>query len=91
MAQRDHLATRLAAELPAVGFAPPEATYLAWLDFRETPLAEDPAKLLLERAQVVLSAGPDFGELGQGFARLNFATSRQLLDEIIDRIVGAAS
>ncbi len=88
-AQRDHLAARLAAELPEVGFVPPEATYLAWLDFRETPLAADPAKLLIERAQVVLSAGPDFGELGRGFARLNFATSRELLDEIVDRIVRA--
>ena len=88
-AQRDHLARRLAAELPDVGFVPPEATYLAWLDFRDTPFADGPALLLRERARVALSAGPDFGELGAGFARLNFATSRELLDEIVDRIAGA--
>ncbi len=87
--QRDHLAERLAAELPDIGFVPPEATYLAWLDFGDTPLAEDPATRLRETARVALSAGPDFGEAGKGFARLNFATSRQLLDEIIDRIVSA--
>jgi cystathionine beta-lyase len=88
-AQRDHLATRLAEELPAVGFRVPEATYLAWLDFRELGLGDDPAKRLLETARVALSSGLDFGERGTGFARLNFATTRELLDAIIDRIVEA--
>ena len=88
-AQRDHLAARLAAELPAVRFAPPDATYLAWLDFRGLGLGEDPAAALLERARVALSTGGDFGAEGAGFARLNFATSRRLLDEILDRIVTA--
>jgi cystathionine beta-lyase len=88
-AQRDHLASRLGAELPAVGFAVPEATYLAWLDFRALELGDDPAKSLLESARVALSTGTDFGERGTGFARLNFATSREILDEILDRIVEA--
>lgn len=87
--QRDHLATRLAAELPEVGFAPPEATYLAWLDFRPLGLGDDPAEWLLEHARVALSHGHEFGEEGKGFARLNFATSREILDEIVDRIVAA--
>jgi cystathionine beta-lyase len=69
--------------------AAPEATYLAWLDFRATPLAVDPAGRLLEDGRVALSPGPDFGERGAGFARLNFATHRAVLDEIIDRMVGA--
>lgn len=88
-AQRDHLASRLASELPEAGLALPEATYLAWLDFRPLALGEDPARWLLEHARVALSAGPDFGPHGTGYARLNFATSRELLDEIIDRIVSA--
>lgn len=87
--QRDHLTERVAAELPEVRFHVPEATYLAWLDFRNTTVADDPAAELLSRARVALSAGPDFGERGRGFARLNFATSRELLDEIVDRIVAA--
>jgi len=88
-AQRDHLAARLAAELPSVGFDPPEATYLAWLDFRETGLGDDPAEELQQSARVALSHGPDFGTAGTGFARLNFATSRELLDEMLDRIIAA--
>jgi len=88
--QRDHLATRLSAELPEVGFTVPDATYLAWLDFRALGLGSDPAKVILERGRVALSAGTDFGSEGEGFARLNFATSREILDDIIDGIVLAA-
>jgi cysteine-S-conjugate beta-lyase len=86
-AQRDHVASRLAAELGDVGWQVPEATYLAWLDFRAYGLGDDPAKRLLEGARVALSSGLDFGARGAGFARLNFATSRELLDAILDRIV----
>lgn len=88
-AQRDHLARRLAAELPEAGFIPPQATYLAWLDLRELGLGDDPAAWLLEHASVALSPGPDFGERGRGYARLNFATTRPVLDEIVDRMVAA--
>lgn len=88
-ANRDHLIARLRAELPRVGVSTPEATYLAWLDFREMSLGDDPAAHLLEAARVGLSPGPDFGVPGTGFARLNFATPRPVLDEIIDRMVRA--
>lgn len=86
-ARRDHVAARLATDLPEAGFQLPEATYLAWIDLRPFDAGEDPAKTLLECAQVALSSGPDFGNEGIGFARLNFATSGVVLDAIIDRIV----
>jgi cystathionine beta-lyase len=60
-----------------------------WLDFRALGLGDDPAAWLLEHARVGLSAGPDFGEHGAGFARLNFATTEGILDAVLDRIVGA--
>ncbi|NTU71483.1 MAG: aminotransferase class I/II-fold pyridoxal phosphate-dependent enzyme [Coriobacteriia bacterium] len=88
-AQRDHLAMRLASELPEIGFTPPEGTYLAWLDMRAYDLGDDPAKAILERGRVALSSGLDFGHAGAGWARLNFATSREILDEIIDRVASA--
>ncbi len=83
---RDHLAERLAAELPSVGFTRPEATYLAWLDFSATGLGEDPAAAILAGAKVALSSGGDFGSAGSGWARLNFGTTPAILDEAIDRI-----
>lgn len=85
---RDRVAERLAAELPDVGFTLPESTYLVWLDFSAYGLGEDPSKELLERARVALSRGLDFGPEGAGYARLNFATDRELLDEMLDRLVG---
>lgn len=88
-ANRDRLVTRLAAELPAARLHAPEATYLAWIDFRGCGLGDDPAAALLERARVALSPGPDFGTGGHGFARFNFATGPRRLDEAIDRIVAA--
>jgi cystathionine beta-lyase len=85
-ARRDHLAKRLAVDVPSVSFAPPEATYLGWLDFRATGLGDDPAEVLLDRARVALSSGPKFGTHGSGHARINFATSAAILDQVIDRI-----
>lgn len=89
-AQRDHLAERLASDLPHVGFQPPEATYLNWLDFNRMGLGEEPAATLQQKAGVVMSPGSDFGHRGNGWVRLNVATSRPILDAILDRIVAHA-
>jgi len=75
--------------LPDVGHHPPEAGYLAWLDCRRLGLGPSPQRFFLERAKVALSAGEAFGRPGEGFARLNFATSRALLGEILERMAKA--
>jgi cystathionine beta-lyase len=89
VSQRDYLARRLAADLPDVHYDPPEGTYLAWLDFRALGLGDDPAGWIREEARVALFDGKLFGDAGKGWARLNFATSREILDEALDRIVVA--
>jgi cystathionine beta-lyase len=90
-ARRDQLARRLADDLPSVGFDPPEATYLCWVDFRATGLGADPAETLLENAGVALSSGPKFGPDSAGYARINVATSEEILDQVIDRIAEAVT
>jgi cysteine-S-conjugate beta-lyase len=90
-ANRDHLLARLAAEAPAVRGYAPEGTYLVWLDFRATGLGELPATALLERGRVALNCGLDYGVGGAGFARLNVASSRAILDAAIDRIVAVVT
>jgi cystathionine beta-lyase len=72
-----------------VGYTPPRAGYLAWLDLRALNLGEDPSEALLERGKVALSPGPSFGPQGAGFARLNFGTSPALLEEAVARIARA--
>jgi cysteine-S-conjugate beta-lyase len=79
----------LAEHLPAVGYVPPEAGYLAWLDCRELGLGDNPAEAFLERGRVALSEGPSFGEQGRGWARLNFGTSTALLEEAVRRMASA--
>ncbi|MGV1049933.1 MAG: MalY/PatB family protein [Solirubrobacterales bacterium] len=86
---RTLLAELLAERLPEVGYTPPRAGYLAWLDLRALELGDDPSRALLERGRVALSPGPDFGPQGAGFARLNFATSPPLLEEAVARIAKA--
>jgi cystathionine beta-lyase len=84
------LLTELVAErLPRAGYVPPQASYLAWLDFSAYDLGDDPAAVLVERARVALSAGPTYGSGGAGFARLNIGTSPAILREIVDRIGSA--
>ena len=79
----------LAAQLPGVGHRAPEATFLAWLDFRAYDLGDDPAAVLRERARVALHPGPGFGTGGTGHARLNFGTSPDILREAVGRIAAA--
>jgi cystathionine beta-lyase len=77
----------LAAEhLPGVRYLVPEATYMAWLDFRPLGLPADPAAFFLERARVALSPGPSFGLGGEGHARINFGTSPVILETAIRRM-----
>jgi cystathionine beta-lyase len=85
------LARLVADHLPAVSVRVPDATYLAWLDFRATDLGEDPATAVRQRAGVALSSGPHYGAVaGRGFARLNFATGPEILAEAVTRIASAA-
>lgn len=83
---RDYLVSALPEAVPGLRVTNPQATYLMWLDFRDTPVAADPAGLLVTHGKVALNDGRTFGAGGQGHARLNFATSRQLLEEIVERI-----
>ncbi len=88
-ANRDALLEAVATRLPGVRMRKPEGTYLAWLDFRDTRAAADPAAFLLDRARVGVNPGPDFGTQGAGFVRLNFGCPRALLEDGIARIQAA--
>lgn len=75
--------------LPGLTMTRVEATFLAWIDCRELGL-EHPAAFF-EQAGVGLSDGTAFGP-GQAYrqyVRLNFGTTRTLLDTALQRIAAA--
>lgn len=85
-ASHNFLHTLIQEKWPNVKISTPKNSYLSWIDFSETKLGEDPALEILEKARVALSSGIPFGSGGQNHARLNFATSDEILEEAINRI-----
>ena len=80
---------RITAEVPAARIVAPEATYLAWIDFRDVGLPEEPFEHFLAHARVALRAGRDFGQGFGPWARLNFGTTTALLERGITAIAAA--
>ena len=70
------------ARMPGFFMTPVEATYLAWIDARQSGL-EHPVRFF-EDAGVGLSDGADFG--APGFVRLNFGCARALLEDALQRM-----
>lgn len=61
----------------------------AWLDCRALGLGDQPAQFFLEEAGVALTDGTQCGTVGAGFARLNFAMPRPLLEQAVEQMAGA--
>lgn len=70
--------------IPQLKVTVPEATYLAWIDCRESGIPGNAQKFFLEKAKVSLSDGLSFGKAGEGFVRLNFGCPRALLEQGLD-------
>jgi cystathionine beta-lyase len=65
---------------------PVEATFLAWLDCRESGIRGNPQQFFLEQARVALNDGATFGPGGEGYVRLNFGCRRAVLVEALERM-----
>ena len=82
----------IAERMPRVKYRPPEATYLAWLDFRDYGMDREQLwDFMCHKARVTTDDGPKFGPNGEGdgFQRLNFACPRQQLTQALERIAQA--
>lgn len=89
-ANRDWLVTHLPEAVPGIKFEVPAATYLMFLDFSDTKLDDPrPAAWLLKHAKVAMNEGVDFGPGGEHKARMNFATSPEILQQAVERIAQA--
>lgn len=74
-------------ELPEVCFCKPEASFLLWLDFRNTGFShEELRERLISRGKIGLNDGLEFGQEGRGFCRMNIGCPRSVLHEGLNRI-----
>lgn len=78
---RDIFAQRM-TQAPAIGYTPPAATYIHWLDLRETGIAP---REVAQRTGVLGTDGSACGTAG--FLRLTLATSHAVIGSIADRLV----
>ena len=83
---RDFLVKYVTEYMPDVRLTVPDATYLGWLDFTQTKIKDSPFDFFLKNAKVGLSDGKIFGKEGEGHVRLNFGTSRKVLERGLDRM-----
>lgn len=67
----------------------PEATYLAWLDFRGLDMEVPELARWLAAAGLALSPGHWFGREGAGFARMTIATARADVADAVDRLTAS--
>ncbi len=72
-------------EVPLIRVTRPEATYLLWLDCRALGLTDKGLRdFFIKDCHLGLSPGSIFGNEGQGFMRMNIATSRR---NVIDALL----
>ncbi|NOT03365.1 MAG: putative C-S lyase [Anaerolineales bacterium] len=83
---RDFLVDYVTEHMPDVRLTVPDATYLGWLDFTQTGIDGSPFEFFLKNAKVAASEGKMFGREGEGHLRLNFGTSRKLLEQGLERM-----
>ncbi|MEG0091125.1 MAG: aminotransferase class I/II-fold pyridoxal phosphate-dependent enzyme, partial [Oscillospiraceae bacterium] len=74
-------------QMPDVSMAPPQGTFLCWLDLSRLGLSDEEImkKVVLE-AGVICVPGPWFGKGGEQHLRLNIGCTRKNLTAAMERI-----
>lgn len=83
----DQLRSTLATNMPQIGLIEPDGTFLVWLDFRELELdARQLERFLSHDARMAVNPGHWFGREGAGFARVNIACPRSVLQTALEQL-----
>jgi len=74
----------LLERMPQIKMVEPEGTYLVWLDFKSLKLSEEELdSLIVNEAKLWLDRGVMFGDVGNGFQRINIACPRIILEKAL--------
>ncbi|MEU9617690.1 MULTISPECIES: MalY/PatB family protein [unclassified Streptomyces] len=81
------VAERLNGAFPELGWEPPQAGYLAWIDLRPAGVADDEAlqRVLIEREKVAVMPGAVYG--AEGFVRLNVGCPRSKAEAGVEALI----
>lgn len=80
------------AAIPGLQSMPLEATYLAWVDFSATGMAQTEFTDRVQKsAKIAANHGPTFGSGGADFLRFNIACPRARVIEAVERLQNAFS
>lgn len=83
----DYAFSFLEKELPQIHFYKPQASFLIWLDFRDTGYTHKEVKeRLIKISKLGLNDGEAFGKEGEGFWRMNLAAPLSVVKEGLERL-----
>lgn len=83
---REYVKEFFAREIPEIKLTPTNATYLEWIDFSAISTDSDEfCEFLYNNVKIKLNPGSEFGSGGEGKARLNFACTREVLEDALLR------
>ena len=84
--RRDVIVKRI-NEIPGLSCRKPKGTFYAFVNIKELNMkSEEFADRLLESKQVVVVPGTAFGASGEGYIRISYATSLEIIEEGLDLI-----
>ncbi|MFT8728232.1 MAG: MalY/PatB family protein [Liquorilactobacillus ghanensis] len=81
-----YLQTHLAAENPAIEIFELEGTYLAWVDLSQVIPPTDLERVMKNEAKLAVDFGKWFGQGGDGFVRINLATTPANIELAVKRL-----
>ncbi|WP_339230414.1 MalY/PatB family protein [Oceanobacillus sp. FSL K6-2867] len=88
----DYVIEELTEKVPGIKINKPQATYLLWIDYRNTGLSEEEImSKLLGKGKLALEPGTKYGEAGNGFLRMNIACAPSRLKDGVRRFITALS
>jgi len=83
----DFIREFLRENIPQIIPVETEGTYLIWLDCRKLKMSQgDLVAFMTEKAKLGLMDGSLFGEGGEGFMRMNFGTSRRIIEKALKQL-----
>jgi cystathionine beta-lyase len=80
------------ANIPEIVPVQPEATYMIWLDCRKLDMpGKELNEFFIHKAKVGMNEGSTFGPGGEGFMRMNLATTHHKVTTAMEQINNAVS